>query len=47
MVCIQIRTDVLSVLNWVQTISKGYQLTRKEWETYEGIMIIQMKDVHL
>ena len=26
---IQIRTDVLSVLNWVQTICKGYQQTTK------------------
>ena len=33
MVCIQIRTDVLLVLNWVQTICKGYQLSRKEWGT--------------
>ena len=32
MVCIQIRTDVLLVLNWFQTICKCYQLTKKEWQ---------------
>ena len=29
MVWIQIRTDILSVLIWVQTVSKGYQQTTK------------------
>ena len=33
MVCIQIKTDALLVLKWVQTICKCYQLTRKEWGT--------------
>ena len=33
MVCIQIRTDVLLVLNWVQTICKYYQ--GKSWELRE------------
>ena len=28
-VCIQIRTDILSVLIWVQTLCKGYQQTTK------------------
>ena len=28
-VCIQIRTDVLSVLTWKQTVCKGYQQTTK------------------
>ena len=29
MVWIQIRTDILSVLIWVQTVCKGYQQTTK------------------
>ena len=40
-VCIQIRTDILSVLIWVQTVCKGYQqmtniATCKERVKYEG-----------
>ena len=50
-VCIQIRTDVLLVLNWVQTICKCYQLPRKEGVT-EGIINTKaakyiMKDVNI
>ena len=35
-VWIQIRTDILSVLIWVQTVYKGYQLTIKVAARKEG-----------
>ena len=44
MVCIQNRTYVLLVLDWVQTICKCYQLTMKEWGT-QGIMNTKAADV--
>ena len=43
MVCIQIRTDVLLVLNWVQTICKCYQLKNLGNNEYKSGKI-QMKD---
>ena len=37
MVCIQIRTDILSVLIWVQTVCKGYQQTTKVTASKERV----------
>ena len=37
MVWIQIRTDILLVLNWVQTVCKGHQQTKKVSSSKERI----------
>ena len=41
MVCIQIRTDVLTVLVWVHTVCKGYQQMTKVTARKERIKAVK------
>ena len=41
-VWIQIRTDILSVLLWVQTVCKGYQQTTKVTTSMERVLLPYM-----
>ena len=41
-VWIQIRTDILSVLIWVQTVCKGYQQTTKVASSKERVKVLDL-----
>ena len=44
-VWIQIRTDILSVLIWVQNVCEGYQQTTKIATSMERVKTIEIKEI--